>query len=276
MKISIGFSPCPNDTFIFDALVHHKIDTEGLDFDYHLADVEQLNRWAFEERLHISKVSFHAFLFLADRYILLNSGAALGFGTGPLLIARELFPVANMINKTIAIPGKYTTANLLFTLAYGNDVNKKEMLFSEIEDAVLKGRVDAGVIIHENRFTFRQKGLIQIADLGSFWERLTSSPIPLGGIVASRKLPVEVISCFDRVLHRSVEYALQQNKIGSFIRNNAQELDDEIIKQHIGLYVNNFSLSLGTEGINAIATLFQMAFDHRMIPAIPDGILSGD
>ena len=276
MKISLGFSPCPNDTFIFDALVHHMIDTEGLDFEYHLADVEELNRWAFQEKLLVSKVSFHAFLFLADRYFLLNSGAALGYGTGPLLIAKEYIPDTELSKKVIGIPGKFTTANLLFTLAYGNEIRKEEMLFSEIEDAVLEGRVDAGVIIHENRFTYQKKGLIQIADLGAFWEKLTSSPIPLGGIVASRKLPGEIINRFDRILNRSVLYALQRNEIGSFIRNNAQEMDEEIIKKHIGLYVNDFSISLGTVGRNAVTTLFQKAVELRLIHSVPDRIMPAE
>ena len=191
MKLSLGFSPCPNDTYIFDALVHGKVDTEGIEFEYFMADVEKLNENAFAEMPDITKLSFHAFLHLAGTYLLMDSGAALGFGTGPLVISRQLNHISKLEGKKLAIPGIYTTANLLFSFAMKEAVQKKVILFSEIENAILNGEVDAGVIIHENRFTYKSKGLHKLLDLGEHWEQLTGSPVPLGGIAAhkSARLP---------------------------------------------------------------------------------------
>jgi 1,4-dihydroxy-6-naphthoate synthase len=272
MKLTLGFSPCPNDTFIFDALVHHKVDTEGLDFEYLMADVEELNSLAFRRKLDITKVSFHAYLYLTSHYILLDSGSALGFGTGPLVIAREHTNLGDLKDKKIAIPGKYTTANLLFSLAVNDPLDKVEMVFSEIEQAILDGKVDAGVIIHENRFTYQDKGLIEVADLGDFWEKLTGKPIPLGGIVANRRLPGEIIHRFNRSLQRSVEFALTQTQLSDFVRCNAQEMSVEVMRKHINLYVNKFSLNLGKAGKDAVLTLFQKALDHGIIDSIPDNL----
>ena len=164
MKLSLGYSPCPNDTFIFDALVHHKIDTEGLEFEVTLADVEELNSKAFNQELDLSKMSYHAMAYSLKHYQLLNSGSALGSGVGPLLIAKKQLSEEEINEARVAIPGEFTTANFLLSLAYPRMKNKVEVLFSEIENAVLEDRVDAGLIIHENRFTYRQKGLISLID----------------------------------------------------------------------------------------------------------------
>lgn len=268
MKLSLGFSPCPNDTFIFDALVHKKIDTEGLEFELVLADVEELNQMAFSQMLDITKLSYHALLYLQNDYLILDAGSALGFGVGPLLISLSDIPEIEMTDKVIAIPGNYTTANLLLTLAYPDAVKKKLMLFSDIESAVLDRSVDAGVIIHENRFTYHQKGLICLSDLGAFWEQLTSFPIPLGGIAVKRNLPVEVAAKFQRVLKRSIEFALTNNQLSEFVKCNAQEMEEEIMRKHISLYVNQHTLSLGNEGKSAILALFEMALSMQLIGQI--------
>jgi len=213
MKLSLGFSPCPNDTFIFDALIHHKIDTEGLEFEVFYDDVETLNQKAFRGELDITKLSYHAFAYIADKYVLLDAGSALGFGVGPMLICKADPETLRTQLKThnsqlkIGIPGKYTTANFLLGLAFPEATNKQELVFSDIEDAVLDGRVDVGLIIHENRFTYQNKGLKKILDLGDYWEKQTGCAIPLGGIVANRKLPLDVQHKINRVLKKSVEFA---------------------------------------------------------------------
>jgi len=269
MKLTLGFSPCPNDTFIFDALVHQKVDTEGLEFDFVMTDVEKLNRMAFRREFDISKVSFHAFLFLCNNYILLDAGSALGFGAGPLLIGKRSIGQEEFGAIMVAIPGKYTTANLLFSMAYPECFKKKEILFSDIEQAILDEKVGAGVIIHENRFTYEKKGLLKILDLGDFWEKLTGCPIPLGGIVADRKLPQSVIQCFNRSLRRSIDYAIENKELNDFIRTNAQEMNDEVMRKHIELYVNEYSRSLGQSGRDAIHTLFGIALKKGIIDSIP-------
>lgn len=273
MKLTLGFSPCPNDTYIFDALVHHKIDTEGLEFEYFMADVEKLNSMAFIEHADITKLSFHAFLFLAGKYLLLDSGAALGFGAGPLVISKHLNNFGELKGKSIAIPGKFTTANLLFSLAMRENVSKIEMLFSEIEDSVLSGKTDAGLIIHESRFTYQSKGLKKLIDLGEFWENLTSSPVPLGGIAIHSRLGVEVASKVQRSLRRSVDYANQhKGEVNDFISCHAQEMDVAVMLQHIDLYVNEFSVSLGFEGQKAINLMFDFAVEAGIIQSLPQRI----
>ena len=273
MKLSLGFSPCPNDTFIFDALIHHKIDTEGLDFDVFFDDVETLNQKALRGELDISKLSFHAFAHVADNYALLDAGSALGFGVGPLLICKDqrfLEPDAlDNPQLKVAIPGKYTTANFLLGVAYPALQNKTEMVFSEIEDALVDGTVDVGLIIHENRFTYADKGLHQIVDLGNFWENLTGCAIPLGGIVVNRNLSPEVQQKVNRVLKRSVEFAFANPKSGiDFIREHAQAMDEEVMYKHIELYVNKYSVDLGPEGRKAIDILFEMAQNKGIIPKL--------
>lgn len=270
MKLTLGFSPCPNDTYIFDALVHRKVDTEGIEFEYFMADVEKLNEAAFAEKPDITKLSFHAFLFLAGRYLLLDSGAALGFGAGPLVVSKNIADFNGLQGKTLAIPGVHTTANLLFSLAMKGNVVKKAMVFSHIEEAIESGEVDAGVIIHESRFTYQQKGLRKLIDLGEFWEQLTGLPVPLGGIVAHQRLGNETIAKVDRIVRRSVEFANSHNgKLSDFIRCNAREMDDLVMRKHIELYVNEFSVSLGRKGREAVEKMFGMAISAGIIPAMP-------
>ncbi|HEY9002934.1 MAG TPA: 1,4-dihydroxy-6-naphthoate synthase [Mucilaginibacter sp.] len=271
MKLSLGFSPCPNDTFIFDALIHHKIDTEGLEFDVFYDDVETLNQKAFRGELDITKLSYHAFAYVIDKYVLLDAGSALGFGVGPLLISNVEFSISDLNNTDhkIGIPGKYTTANFLLGLALPEATNKQELVFSEIEDAVLSGKVDLGLIIHENRFTYQDKGLKKIVDLGDYWEKQTGCAIPLGGIVANRKLALDVKHKINRVLKKSVEFAFANPKSGlEFIRSHAQEMSEEVMYKHIELYVNKYSVDLGEEGRKAINLLFDTAKEKNIIPEI--------
>jgi len=275
MKLTLGFSPCPNDTYIFDAMVHRKVDTEGLEFDYFLADVEKLNSAAFDEKPDITKLSFNAFLHLAGKYVLLDSGAALGFGAGPLVISKNLQYFDELPGKTIAIPGIYTTANLLFSLALKEKVYKKEMLFSDIENAVLSGEVDAGLIIHESRFTYQAKGLKKLIDLGEFWEQRTGLPVPLGGIAAHSRLGDDIILKVNRSIRRSVEYAnLHKGEPNKFISCHAQEMDPSVMQQHISLYVNQFSVSLGQQGQQAIETMFEYALSAGLISKMPERIFA--
>jgi len=273
MKLSLAFSTCPNDTFIFDALVHKKIDTEGLDFDVILGDVEELNKLAFKGDVDITKLSYHAYAYISDNYKLLNSGSALGYKNGPLLISKhKIFP-DELNDIKIAIPGKNTTANLLLSIAYPQAKNKKEYLFSDIEEAVLSSEVDAGLIIHENRFTYAEKGLNKIIDLGEFWEEKTKLPIPLGGIVVNRNLSIEIQKKVDRVLKRSIEYAFANPKSAyNYIKQFAQEMDEEVMYNHIKLYVNDFTKELGTEGKKAIETLYDIAKKEKVITGIAEDI----
>jgi len=274
MKLTLGFSPCPNDTFIFDALIHHKIDTEGLDFEVFFDDVETLNQKAMRGELDITKLSFHAFAYVVEKYALLNAGSALGFGVGPLLICKkENFDKissqlqAETSNLKIGIPGKYTTANFLLGVAYPQLRDKKELVFSEIEDALLNDEIDLGLIIHENRFTYQEKGLHKVMDLGSYWEDLTSCAIPLGGIVVNRNLPLEIQQKVNRLVRKSVAYAFQNPKSAiEFIRKHAQAMDEAVMYKHIELYVNNYSVDLGVEGKKAIDTLFTIATKNQIIP----------
>ncbi|WP_419802350.1 menaquinone biosynthesis family protein [Mucilaginibacter sp.] len=275
MKLTLGFSPCPNDTFIFDALIHHKIDTEGLDFEVFFDDVETLNQKAFRGELDITKLSYHAFAYVTGQYVLLDAGSALGFGVGPLLICKnEQFldqeTLKSIIrNLKIAIPGKYTTANFLLSLAFPEGKNKTEVLFSKIENQVISGEKDLGLIIHENRFTYQNKGLHKIIDLGDFWECETGCAIPLGGIVANRNLPEEIQHKINRVLRKSVEFAFANPKSGlGFIRQHSQEMSEEVMYKHIDLYVNQYSVDLGGEGRKAIRILFDKAMETGIIPKV--------
>lgn len=261
MKLTIGYSPCPNDCFIFDALIHGKVDTEGLQFEVLLEDVETLNKKALKGELDITKLSYHAFAYVLENYILLRSGSALGFNCGPLLIqdARRTMKDLNS-NSKIAIPGKLTTANLLLSIAYPNLTNKVEYLFSDIENAVLSGEVDAGLIIHENRFTYQDRGLKKIMDLGEFWDSLIHAPIPLGGIVIKRNLSNDLQQKVNRLIKKSVGYAFENPESSmAYVKEHAQEMSEEVMKKHIALYVNNFSIDLGETGINAVQLLFNKA-----------------
>lgn len=273
MQLTLGFSTCPNDTFIFDAMIHQKVDTEGLQFDVILADVEELNKNAFEGTIDITKLSYHAFAHVSNNYKLLTSGSALGYKNGPLLISKHKIYPDEVAGIKVAIPGKFTTANLLFSIVYPQIKEKKDYLFSDIEDAILGGEVDAGLIIHENRFTYEKKGLKKIIDLGEEWEEKTNNPIPLGGIVIHRKFDTETQQKVNRVLRRSVEFAFKNPDASyAYVKKYAQELNDEVIKKHINLYVNNFTANLGTEGKNAVETLFEMAKKEDLISSIPHDI----
>ena len=266
MKLSLAFSTCPNDTFIFDALVHNKIDTEGLEFDIKLGDVEELNKMAINNSVDITKLSYHAYLYIQNNYKLLNAGSALGYKNGPLLISKHKIYPDEVNDISIGIPGKNTTANLLLSIAYPKATNKKEYLFSDIEEAVLSNEVDAGLIIHENRFTYESKNLNKIIDLGEFWEEETKQAIPLGGIVINRKLPNNIQTTFDRVLKRSIEYAFKNPKSAyNYIKQFSQEMSEEVMYKHIELYVNNFTLDLGTKGKLAINTLYNKALQNKII-----------
>ncbi len=271
--LSIGFSPCPNDTFLFDALVHQKIDTEAISFKPVIDDVESLNRKAFLAQLDITKLSFFAYAFLSDHYQLLDSGAALGKGVGPLLISKKEFKNPEDEIRSVAIPGKYTTANFLFSLFYPHIKVKKEMVFSKIENAVLSGEVDAGVIIHENRFTYQQKGLFKIADLGTLWESSTGQAIPLGGIAIRRTLDEDLKLKVNSLLRKSVEYARSHPlAVMGYVKEHAQELDEEVIQKHIQLYVNDYSLDLGTQGREAISTLYRKGFELGLINKLTEPV----
>jgi 1,4-dihydroxy-6-naphthoate synthase len=266
MRLSLGFSPCPNDTFIFDAMLHGRIDTEGLEFEVFMEDVEALNRRAFAGDIAVTKLSYHAFAHLTHQYALLHAGSALGNNCGPLLVARAPMSEAQIDAAAIAIPGKMTTANLLFGLAYPNARDKRETLFSEIEDAVLDGRVDAGLIIHENRFTYEQKGLVKIIDLGEYWESTTGLPIPLGGIVVRRDLPVEIQQKINRVMRRSVEYAFAHpDEVMPFVRAHSQAMEDAVMQAHINLYVTGYTVDLGEKGRDAVQQMFRIAREKGVI-----------
>jgi 1,4-dihydroxy-6-naphthoate synthase len=273
MKLTLGFSPCPNDTFIFDAMVHGRIDTEGIEFGYFLADVEELNNRAMASMVDITKISFHAYAYVAGNYLILDSGSALGRGNGPLLIGKRSFDTSELSSKRIAIPGKYTTANLLFSIAWPDAINKTEFLFSGIEDALLREEVDAGLIIHETRFTFEKRGLIKIADMGEYWENLTGKPIPLGAIVIKRSVPEDIALKVNRILRRSLEYAMKDSTAAyEFVSCNAREIDRTVMDSHIKLYVNNFTLNLEKEGKDAVRSLFSIASEKNVIPAVPGRI----
>lgn len=261
-KIKLSFSPCPNDTFMFDALIHHKIDTEGLQFDVSYDDIETLNQKAFNGDSDMTKLSTSALAHLLDRYIILNAGSALGFGVGPLLVSTRPYADIQQEIRTLrtGIPGKFTTANFLLSLAFPNASHREVMLFSDIESALISGKIDLGLLIHENRFTYADKGLHKIADLGEYWQERTGLPIPLAGIVVKREFSPELVARLDRVLNRSIQFAFDNPKSGlEFIRANAQEMNEEVMYKHIELYVNKYSLDLGEDGRNAFEYLFAEA-----------------
>ncbi len=260
MHFTLGFSPCPNDTFIFDALVNQKNDTEGFTFDVLLEDVQTLNEWALTEKLNISKISYGVLPLVQKNYTLLSSGGALGKGVGPLLISKNPLEDLTAVNQMkIAVPGINTTAHLLFSMAFPNAKNKQFLVFHEIESAVLSGSVDAGVIIHENRFTYQDKGLVKLMDLGAYWEEKLDCPIPLGGIIMQNKFDLATQSKINRLIKKSVEFAFENYpQITDYVRSHAQEMSEAVMRQHIDLYVNNFSIDLGTEGRKAVDTLIEV------------------
>jgi 1,4-dihydroxy-6-naphthoate synthase len=274
MNLTLGFSPCPNDTFIFDALVNKKIDTEGLTFEPVLEDVQTLNEWALQGKLAITKISYGVLPLLLEKYIVLNAGGALGKGVGPLLITKQAGAANRAVDEmTIAIPGEHTTAHMLFSLAYPQATKKKFMIFSAIEDAVLNGDVDAGVIIHENRFTYQQKGLHKLVDLGEYWERQTGNPIPLGGIVMKKTFDTALQHKVDSLIKRSLEYAFKNYPlVTEYVKQHSQEMSESVMRQHIDLYVNNYSLQLGTDGKAAVNTFLDIYRQLKQVSSTAENI----
>ena len=274
MTLTLGFSPCPNDTFIFDALVNKKIDTAGLTFEPVLEDVQTLNEWALQGRLDITKISYGVLPLLLERYLVLNAGGALGKGVGPLLITKQPGAVNKAVDEmTIAIPGEHTTAHMLFSLAYPQAAKKKFMIFSAIEDAVLNGDVDAGVIIHENRFTYQQKGLHKLVDLGEYWERQTGNPIPLGGIVMKKTFDTALQHKVDSLIKRSLEFAFKNYPlITEYVKQHSQEMSESVMRQHIDLYVNNYSLQLGPDGKAAVNTFLHIYRQLKQVNSTAENI----
>lgn len=257
-KITIGFSPCPNDTFMFCAMVNGMIDCGELEFIPGIEDVESLNQRALRGDLDVTKLSMNAYAYASKNYLILNSGSALGNNCGPILISKKKYSSDEVFDLKIAIPGKYTTANLLLSIFFPNANNKTELIFSQIENAVLNGTFDAGLIIHENRFTYQQKGLYKIADMGELWEQQTHSAIPLGCIAIKRNLDDTIKTKTDEIIRQSIQFAFSNpDQVMPYVKKYAQEMDEGIMQQHIQLYVNDFSLALGTEGKKAIAILFK-------------------
>lgn len=276
MKLTLGFSPCPNDTFIFDALVNKKIDTEGFEFDVVLADVETLNQWALEGKLDITKLSFPAFFRSLANYTLLNAGSAVGNGVGPLLITdspQEL--TDDEINQaSVALPGIHTTANLLFSYAYPDATDKKFMIFSAIEEALMNKETDLGVIIHENRFTYHQKGLHKVKDLGEYWEEKMELPIPLGGIAINQSIKRSVAIKVNDLIRKSLDFAFKNYPaIPDYVKQHSQEMSEEVMRQHINLYVNNYSLDLGDDGKLAIESLHEVFLELNNLETDDEDVL---
>ena len=275
MKVTLGFSPCPNDTFIFDALVNKKIDTGGIEFQIRLEDVETLNEMALNQKLDFSKISYGVLPYILNSYTVLNSGSALGTGVGPLLISKRPISFAEVNDHKIAIPGENTTAHLLFSLAFPSAKNKIFLRYNEIENFVLHERDALGVIIHENRFTYSDKGLHKIVDLGNYWEEKTGYPIPLGGIVANKRINEKFITTVDVLIKQSIEYAFNNYPVlPGYVKQHSQEMEEEVMKKHIDLYVNDYSISLGDAGKAAIQKLIEV-FNQMHKNTIADKTLSG-
>jgi len=271
MKLSLGISPCPNDTYIFDAMLHGKIDTEGLEFVPRLEDVETLNQLAIEGSLDISKVSYGVVFQLMGQYRILEAGSALGKGVGPLFVSKNIGhdEEIGLSKIRVALPGINTTAHLLFSLAYPEVKNKTFVPFHVIEDMVINDEVDAGVIIHENRFTYQQKGLNKLSDLGDVWEKRTGAPIPLGGILVRRLFDLDLATKINRVINRSLAFANDHaDALPAFVTENAKEMNEEVMRNHISLYVNEFSLALGQEGRLAVMELIKAsaALNQKSLP----------
>lgn len=266
----LSFSTCPNDTFIFHAMLHGKVDTEGLAFDVHLADVEELNRAAFTGEAEATKLSYAAYACVAHSYSILDAGSALGRGNGPLLVAKTVQPLTK--EARVAIPGEYTTAAFLLQLIFPHLSRLSEALFSAIPQEILQGSVDAGVLIHESRFTYRQQGLRLLADLGQEWEKRTGLPVPLGCICVRTSMDGDRQQAFGRTLRRSVDYALQNPRESrTFVRHYARELSDEVIDRHIAMFVNRYTQNLGSEGRKAVSALFERANGARAAPHFVQG-----
>jgi 1,4-dihydroxy-6-naphthoate synthase len=259
MKLTLGFSPCPNDTFIFDALVNKKIDSEGLDFEVVLEDIETLNKWSSEDKLDITKLSFPAFFENLQYYIALPSGGALGNGVGPLLVAKKHMERNEINSSKVTIPGEKTTANFLFSFAFPNAKDRFPVLFSTIEQTVLNGDADLGLLIHENRFTYHQRGLVKIMDLGEYWQQQTGLPIPLAPIAIKRNIDQSIQQQVGKLIRKSVEYAFANYPfIAPYVKQHSQAMDEEVMRKHIDLYVNDFSIDLGEKGRLAIEKFYEV------------------
>ncbi|MDD2492135.1 MAG: 1,4-dihydroxy-6-naphthoate synthase [Bacteroidales bacterium] len=266
MRLKLAYSPCPNDTFAFHAMVHNLVDCEGLEFDITLADVEQLNKGAQNREYDICKMSYHAFFLMTDKYVMLRSGSALGYHNGPLLVTRKGSKLSSangeeiskaLISSRIAIPGEMTTGALLLKIAFPEAKSTYPILFSKIADSIINGEFDAGVLIHEGRFTFKEKGLHLIMDLGENWHTVSSLPVPLGGIAVSRKIDSETASKIGRVLKRSIQFAMDNPEFsGEYVACHAQEMESSVQKKHIDLFVNNHTLEIGEEGERAVKELY--------------------
>lgn len=266
-RLSLGYSPCPNDTFMFYALIHGLVENRGFSFAERLEDVETLNRLALKGELDITKISCHLLGFVRADYCLLRAGSAMGRGCGPLVVSRRFGEMRELKGKRIAVPGRYTTAFLLLRLFDPTLDDIVFLPFHEIMGAIARGEADAGVIIHESRFTFPGYGLVRLLDLGDWWEKETGHPIPLGGIVARRSLGEQTLTALDRLLRASVTYAVDHpGAANAYIRAHSQEMSDEVCAAHIGLYVNDFSLDPGIEGEAAITTLLARAEAAGFIP----------
>lgn len=272
MKLSLAYSTCPNDTYIFEAIAEKKINLNGLDFDISMSDIDVLNNNALTaDAPDITKISANAYAAgLWKDYVILNSGAALGHANGPVLVAKQQFALENLPLKTILIPGVNTTANLLLSIFFPNAKNKKTMLFSEIEPNIISEKYDCGLLIHEGRFTYQSRGLKKIVDFGELWEQKTQMPIPLGFIVAKRSLSKDIIKQVDNLIMQSIEFA-QNNTAQAmpYIRTYAQEMEEQVMLNHIALYVNNYTHHLGKKGCNAIEYFFKKAFDAGLLPQMP-------
>ncbi len=270
MKLRIGISPCPNDTYIFEAIHNKKVFIDGIDFEFIFEDVQKLNELSVENKLDIVKVSYAHFFSIKKQYNLLNSGGALGFGVGPLLITgKENFTISDLKHAKIAIPGEQTTAHFLLNFFHPDLKNKIPYSFNEIEQAILNKEADAGVIIHENRFTYLQKGLHKLIDLGEYWESQTQLPIPLGGIAIKKTIDYSVQKSINVLVKKSIIIAdKNEGQISSFISCHAQEMDDEVMKKHISLYVNDFSKDIGEIGKKAVYKLYETMYNENLTEQI--------
>ena len=266
MNLSLGYSPCPNDCFIFYALAHGKV-TPDIKWGIRLEDVEALNQMARQAILEVSKISYHAYAYLMNDYVMLPAGGALGKGVGPLIVTKE--KLESLSKKRVAIPGGLTTANLLLKLSQPDDINIVTLRYDQIMPAVAKGEVDAGLIIHESRFTYQEQGLQKFLDVGQWWESTTGHLLPLGGIIAKRSLGTETLQRINAAIRESLDYAYhypEQTK--EYVAKYAQEMSQEVRQKHIGLYVNEYSLDVGEAGRNAVKELFKRAEARGIIPKI--------
>ncbi|MEX2542506.1 MAG: 1,4-dihydroxy-6-naphthoate synthase [Trueperaceae bacterium] len=261
--LTLGYSPCPNDCFLFFGLSHSLVEAER--FEVRLADVEELNQLALHGVLDVTKISYHAYAHVADRYVMLPSGGALGKGVGPLIVSSE--PLADLRGRSVAVPGGLTTARLLLGLSQPDDIEYRELRYDLIMPAVAAGEVDAGLIIHESRFTYQEHGLLKHLDLGEWWERTTGKLLPLGGIAARRSLGAERLTLLDSAIRASLDFAYcHPDQVEPYVAAHAQEMSAAVRQQHIDLYVNGYSRDLGREGREAVAELFGRAERRGLIP----------